>query len=135
MWPEVKPRFQALPGPKPVLGLSRLPASAPWVVVAEGLFDWLLLATWGLPALAALGTQGMDRLASSLMGQPRVFLAFDADQADSDAARQLSGQLGSHRARVATLPAGVGDVAELGAHPGGRSIFLDALQRAAVAAR
>ena len=134
VWPEVRPRFQALPGPKPVLGLSALPASAPWVVVAEGLFDWLLLAAWGLPAVAALGTQGMDKLASSLQGRPRVVIAFDADQAGSDAARQLSGLLGPHRARVLNLPAGVGDVAELGAHPDGRSIFLDALQRAAVAA-
>jgi len=135
VWPEVLPRFQALPGPKPVLGLSRLPAPTPWVVVAEGLFDWLVLSTWGLPAVAALGTQGMDKLASSLQGRPRVFLAFDADQAGSDAARQLGALLGPHRARVVTLPAGVGDVAELGARPDGRSIFLDSLQRAARLAR
>ena len=133
--PGANPRFQALPGPKPVLGLSRLPASAPWVVVAEGLFDWLALSAWDLPAVAALGTQGMDRLASSLQGRPRVFLAFDADQAGSDAARQLGALLGPHRARVVTLPAGVGDVAELGTRPDGRSIFLDSLQRAARLAR
>ena len=134
-WPEVRPRFQALPGPKPVLGISRLAAPSPWVVVAEGLFDWLLLAAWGLPALAALGTQGMNRLASSLQGIPRVLIAFDADQAGTDAAGQLSALLGLHRARILTLPDGVGDVAELGAHPHGRSIFLEALQRAAVATR
>jgi len=135
VWPEVRPRFQALPGPKPVLGLSRLPAPAPWVVVAEGLFDWLVLAAWGLPAIAALGTQGMDSLASALQRQPRVFLAFDADQAGSEAARQLGGPLGPHRARVVRLPDGVGDVADLGGRPDGRSIFLDQLQRAARVAR
>ncbi|MYF80935.1 MAG: hypothetical protein F4177_04035 [Chloroflexi bacterium] len=135
VWPEVLPRFQALPGPKPVLGLSRLAAPTPWVVVAEGLFDWLALSAWGLPAVAALGTQGMDKLASSLQGRQRVFLAFDADQAGSDAARQLGALLGPHRARVVTLPAGVGDVAELGTRPDGRSIFLDSLQRAARLAR
>ena len=54
----VKPRFQSLPGPKPVLGLARLGPTPPWAVVAEGLFDWLTLAGWGLPAVAALGTHG-----------------------------------------------------------------------------
>ena len=135
VWPEVQPRFQALPGPKPVLGLSRLPASAPWVVLTEGLFDWLLLSAWGLPAACALGTQGMDRLASSLQGRPRVLLAFDADQAGTEAARQLGDLLGPHRARTVSLPNGVGDVAELGARPDGRSIFLDLLRRAAGSAR
>ena len=135
VWSEVRPRFQALPGPKPVLGLSRLPASAPWLVVAEGLFDWLLLSAWGLPAVAALGTQGMDRLTSSLQAQPRVFLAFDADEAGREATHQLNALLGPHRARMVTLPDGVGDVAELGARPDGRALFLDSLRRAAHAAR
>jgi len=135
VWPRFRPRFQALPGPKPVLGLARLPADAPWVVVAEGLFDWLVLTAWDLPAVAALGTQGMDKLASALQGQPRVFLSFDADEAGSEAADQLGTLLGPHRARVVTLPAGVDDVAELGARQDGRSVFLDLLQRAAQVAR
>lgn len=135
VWPAMRPRFQALPGSKPVLGLSRLPTPAPWIVLTEGLFDWLVLSAWGLPAVAALGTQGMDKLASSLQGQPRVFLAFDSDQAGRDAAQQLSALLGRHRARAVTLPDGVGDVAELGVRPDGRSTFLDALHQAARAAR
>ncbi|MDE2744726.1 MAG: CHC2 zinc finger domain-containing protein [Chloroflexota bacterium] len=135
VWPVLRPRFQALPGPKPVLGLSQLPTGSPWIVVAEGLFDWLVLAAWGLPAVAGLGTQGMDRLASALQGQPRVFVVFDADLAGSDAARQLAELLGPHRARIATLPDGVGDVADLGHRPDGRSRFLDSLHRAARAAQ
>ncbi len=135
VWPVVRPRFQALPGSKPVLGLARLTSPVPWIVVAEGLFDWLVLAAWGLPAVAALGTQGMDNLASSLQGQTRLFLAFDADQAGREASQQLSDRLGPHRTRVVTLPPGVADVAELGARPDGRSTFLDALHRAARAAR
>ena len=131
VWPQLRPRFQALPGPKPVLGISRLPAQTPWVVVAEGLFDWLVLSAWGLPTVAALGTQGMDRLASSLQGQPRVFLAFDADQAGAQAADHLGALLGPHRARVVTLPAGVDDVGELGTRQDGRSVFLDLLRAAA----
>ncbi len=41
--PERSPRFQALPVPKPVLGLGRLGLAPSWAVVAEGLFDWLAL--------------------------------------------------------------------------------------------
>lgn len=133
--PQSRPRFQALPGTKPVLGLSRLPAASPWIVVTEGLFDWLVLAGWGLPAVAALGTQGMDRLASSLQDRPRVFLAFDSDEAGHAAATELAGPLGSHRTRLATLPPGVSDVAELGQYPEGRAVFLSLLNRAARADR
>ena len=133
--PQARTRFQALPGAKPVLGLSRLPSPAPWIVVAEGLFDWLVLAAWGLPAVAALGTQGMDRLASCLQDQSRVFLAFDADQAGRAAASELAGLLGSHRTRLVTFPRGVSDVGELGRDPHGRTVFLSLLNRAARAAR
>ena len=133
--PRARPRFQALPGTKPVLGLSRLPAASPWIVVAEGLFDWIVLAGWGVPAVAALGTQGMDKLASSLQDRPRVFLAFDADDAGREAASQLTDLLRSHRARLVSLPSGVSDVAELGQYPEGRAVFLDLLRRGASAAR
>ena len=79
--PETSPRFQALPGPKPVLGLGRLGFAPPWAVLAEGVFDWLAIAGWGIPACAALGTQGVEKAAASLRGCPRVFLAFDSDDA------------------------------------------------------
>ena len=135
IWPEVSPRFQALPGPKRVLGLRQLDCQPPWIVVAEGLFDWLLLSAWGLPACAALGAQGMEKLAAALQGRPRVFLAFDADEAGRTAADELAGLLGAHRAAIVNLPQGVADVGELGARPDGRAVFLDQLRRTATAAR
>ena len=128
------PRFQALPGPKPVLGLGRLGPAPPWAVVAEGLFDWLTLAGWGLPACAALGTRGVERIASALRGCPRVFLAFDSDDAGREATERLRTLLGC-RATAVTLPDGVGDVAELAAHPRGRAVFLRLLAQAARPAR
>ena len=128
------PRFQALPGPKPVLGLGRLGPAPPWAVVAEGLFDWLTLAGWGLPACAALGTQGVERIASALRGCPRVFLAFDSDDAGREATERLRTLLG-RRAAAVTLPVGVGDVADLAAHPRGRAVFLRLLAQAARPAR
>ena len=130
----VKPRFQALPGPKPVLGLGRLGPTPSWVIVAEGVFDWLLLTEWGFPSCAALGTQGVERVASSLRGCPRVFLAFDSDDAGREATAGLLNLLG-RRAAAVTLPEGVGDVAELAALPQGRALFLRLLLQAARSAR
>ena len=131
---DVTPRFQALPGPKPVLGLGRLDPAPPLAVVAEGVFDWLALAQWGLPACAALGTQGVERVADALRGCPRVFLAFDNDDAGREATERLLTLLG-RRAAAVTLPQGVGDVAELATHPHGRAAFLRLLALAARSAR
>ena len=132
--PDRTPRFQAPPGPKPVLGLGRLGVAPPWAVVAEGVFDWLALACWGVPAVSALGTQGVEKVAEGLRGCPQVFLAFDADDAGLEATERLAGLLG-RRAAAVTLPQGVGDVAELAALPHGRAVFLRLLARAARSAR
>ena len=128
--PDRSPRFQALPGSKPVLGRGRLGPAPPCTVLTEGLVDWLVLAQWGLPAGAALGTQGLARVVAALRGCPRVFLAFDADAAGRAAAAQLGDLLG-RRAAVVTLPTGVGDVAELAMRPNGRAAFLRRLAQAA----
>ncbi len=132
--PDAAPRFQALPGPKPVLGLGRLGPAPSWAVLGEGLFDWLALTGWGLPACAALGAQGVEKVAASLRGCPRVFLAFDSDDAGREAAERLGGLLGRRAASV-NLPEGIGDVAELAAMPHGRAAFLRLLARAAHTAR
>ena len=134
VYPDRTPRFQALPGPKPVLGLGRLGPAPGWAVVAEGLFDWLALTGWGLPAVAALGTQGVERVASALRGCPRVFLAFDGDDAGLEATERLLTLLG-RRAAAVTLPQGVGDVGELAALPHGQAAFLRLLAQAARFAR
>ena len=132
--PGRSPRFQALPGPKPVLGLGRLGPAPDWAVVAEGLFDWLALTGWGLPAVAALGTQGVERVASALRGCPRVFLAFDGDDVGLEATERLLILLG-RRAAAVPLPPGVGDVGELAALPHGRAAFRRLLSQAARSAR
>ena len=132
--PDAAPRFQSLPGPKPVLGFGRLGPAPPWAALGEGLFDWLALAQWGLPACAALGAQGVEKAAASLRGCPRVFLAFDADDAGREATERLAGLLGRRAASV-TLPKGIGDVAELAALPHGRALFLRLLEQAAHTAR
>ncbi len=128
--PDRTPRFQALPGPKPVLGLGRLCPAPPFAVVAEGVFDWLTLTGWGVPAVDSLGAQGVEKVAEGLRGCPRVFLAFDADDAGREAPERLQALLG-RRAVAVTLPDGVGDVADLAALPHGRALFLRLLAQAA----
>ena len=59
--PDRTPRFQALPGSKPVLGLGRLGPAPPFAVVAEGVFDWLALAQWGVPASLPWAPRGSRR--------------------------------------------------------------------------
>ena len=132
--PQAKPRFQAVPGPKPALGLARLGPAPPWAIVAEGVFDWLTLAAWGYPACAALGTQGLERVAEALRGCPRIFLAFDNDDAGRTATAHLQTLLG-RRAAVVSLPQGIADVGELAALPHGQHLFRRLLERAARAAR
>ena len=132
--PDARPRFQALPGPKPVLGLAALGPAPPCVIVAEGVFDYLTLTAWGYPAVAALGTQGMDKVAAALWGCPRVFLAFDNDDAGNAAAGALKDLL-ERRAAVVNLPHGVADLGELATLPNGRPLFRRLLARAAHSAR
>ena len=128
--PNARRRFQALPGSKPVLGLAALGPAPPWAIVAEGVFDWLALTAWDYPAVAALGTQGMDKVALSLRGCPRVFLAFDNDDAGNTAAQELKGLL-ANRAAVVNLPQGVADLGELATLPNGQRLFRRLLARAA----
>ena len=129
-----KPRFQAVPGPKPVLGLARIGPAPPFAILTEGVFDWLTLAAWGYPVCAALGTQGMDKVAVNLRGCPRVFLAFDNDDAGRDAAENLKNLLG-RRAAVVNLPQDIADVGELATLPHGQLILRRLLTRAAHNAR
>ncbi len=125
-----RPRFQAVPGPKPVLGLGRVPRSAQWVIVTEGVFDCLTLTHWGLPACAALGTQGMERIAQAVLRFANVFVAFDRDDAGEAAAERLTALLG-RRSAVVRLPRDFLDVAEIATAPDGRAAFIARLAEAA----
>ena len=68
--PDRTPRFQALPGSKPVLGLGRLGPAPPFAVVAEGVFDWLALAQWGVPCRRCPGHPGGREGGGGLAGLP-----------------------------------------------------------------
>ena len=118
--PDAAPRFQALPGPKPVLGLGRLGFAPPWAVLAEGVFDWLAIAGWGIPAFSTpWAPRALRRPQPPCVAAP---------------AERLEGLLG-RRAATVSLPEGVGDVGELAAHPHGRTVFPRLLALAARSAR
>lgn len=116
-----QPRYWGLPGPKPILGYERV-QGRPWVVVTEGVFDYLTGVGWGLPICALLGTHVRAERLAFLARARRVDLVLDSDDAGRDAATALAARLGE-RARVVQLPEGVKDLSELGRRPDGRELF------------
>lgn len=100
--------------------------------MAEGLFDYLTLAAWGLPAVGLCGAQPGARLgrelARALARSRRVFLVLDDDAAGGEAGDWLAAAFGG-RAVPVSLPS-VKDVAELGTHAGGRAAFRHAIRAA-----
>ena len=123
--PEVKPRFQCLPGPKPLLGLGRLKAPN-WVILTEGVFDWLLLNEWGYPACATMGAHNADSFSQALSAIPTVFLAMDADEGGKKMTAEMKNKLGS-KAKIVSMPNNVKDVGELAQYPAGHRMFHQAV--------
>ena len=129
------PRFQAVPGPKPVLGLARIGPAPPFAMSDRRRLRLPDTGGLGLPRLCRPGHPGAwTRWRRTLRGCPRVFLAFDNDDAGREATANLQAQLG-RRAAVVNLPQGVADVGELAALPHGQLLFRRLLARAARAAR
>ncbi|MCC6629305.1 MAG: toprim domain-containing protein [Chloroflexi bacterium] len=125
------PRYVALPGPRPLVGLGVVSPDPPWVLVVEGVFDALLLDAWGLPAVALGGVTCPPALVAALARFSRLVLLLDRDPAGERATAALQTALGD-RAVAATLPAGVKDASDLAAWPDGRARLLAALADAGV---
>lgn len=125
------PRYLGLPGRKPLLGWA-VAHEARTVYLTEGPFDWLALRSWGLPALALVGTRARREALEALTRFPRVYLALDSDEAGREATEALRGLLGA-RAVPVSLP-GAKDVADLALRPDGRDAFRHAIAEATRAA-
>lgn len=124
-WPpdDGRVKYLGLPGTKPLLGWEGARGS-PEVYVTEGVFDWLALVEWGLPAVAIVGTHAGRDGREALARFDRAYLALDGDAAGREAAAGLAGELGE-RAAILRLP-GAKDVAELALRPNGRAALLRA---------
>lgn len=124
-------RFLNLCGPRRLLGYHEA-RGYPDAFVTEGLFDYLTLVSWGLPAIALCGVHLNARIRRDVLcalGRfRRVFLVLDEDAGGRAATAELTVALGP-RAVPVPLP-GVKDVAELGGHAAGRAAFRHALRLA-----
>jgi hypothetical protein len=80
-----RPKYLALPGEKPVLGLEHV-VGRQAVYLVEGPVDWLAGIAWGLPTFAICGTHfPADRL-PALNGARAIYGLFDPDRAGQSAA-------------------------------------------------
>jgi DNA primase len=122
------PRYLSLPLMKPLLGYHRA-RSSPIVLVTEGVFDLLTLASWGLPAVALAGTDPGPRALAQLTQLARtrqLYLVPQADPAGQRSAARLVALLGI-ASPVISLPRGVKDLNELVDHPDLHATFLATL--------
>lgn len=121
-----EPRFRALPGPKPVLGLERA-AGRREAFLCEGVFDWLTALSWGLPAFSPCGTHLPAERLGFLSSTSVVYGVLDADDAGRAAAERFGAVLGRKWVPLA-LPDGL-DLNDLARRPGGREEFLATLAK------
>ena len=134
----VKPRFNALPGSKAVLGIGTLPRRIQRLIVAEGIFDWLTLREWGLPSVALAGNGNADRLIQQLnrVQASQVILALDANEKGESLTRKLLGMDAEDaeerpatlaNASAVRLPDGFEDIGDMATVPDGKLRFMAAL--------
>ena len=123
-----EPKYLGLPGAKPLMGWETA-ASGPTAIVVEGVFDWLTLVQWDLPAMALVGTRVRGDVLRFLGARfRRLYLALDADDAGREATEAIVDALGP-RAVPIHLPDGVKDIAELAPRADGQTVFAEALLR------
>ena len=123
---ESGPKYLGLPGRKPLLGWEAVSTRrAVWLV--EGVFDWLTLRSWAVPALALVGTHLSADALRALARFERLYLALDNDEAGRAATEKLRQGLGDRA--VPMTPPDVKDVAELAALPQGRAAFARFVER------
>jgi DNA primase len=120
------PKYLALPGQRPVLGLERA-AGAAEVVLCEGVFDYLTALSWDLAACCVSGTSLPADRFGFLAKAELVHAVFDGDDAGNDAASRFAAELGD-RLRPLRLPDGC-DLNDLGCRPGGEACFFHLLEQ------
>ncbi len=126
--PGLKPKYLALPLPKPLYGVESV-KTRDEVFVVEGVFDWMTLTSWGYPTVALLGTR-LGREGRSYLEQfSTVYLLLDSDDEGRSAGREIEKQLGK-RAKVVNLPSGVKDPNELSRLERGKELLAQSVAKA-----
>ena len=127
-----RPKYLALPGEKPVLGLEHVIGRGA-VYLVEGPLDWLAAVNWDLPAFAICGTHFPVNRLPAIGESLAVYGVFDPDRAGRSAAERFAPLFGS-RWRPIRLPNGL-DLAELATlGESGRETFRVLVGRARAAA-
>ena len=115
-----RPKYLALPGERPVLGMERALGHRN-VFLCEGVFDYLTAVGWDLPACSPCGTSLPAERLGFLARAEVVYGVFDADPAGPAAAERFASRLGA-RWQPLALPDGC-DLNDLGRRPDGRVAF------------
>lgn len=111
------PKYMAISGPPPdAFGAGRLDPKSEFVIMCEGIIDYLLVKSWGYPAVAAMGTDGIGKAIEAVSHIPLIIPAFDNDEAGRRATFEVSESL-PHRVAPFPIPASMNDVADFGSNP------------------
>lgn len=113
-------RFTLTPGPKRIVGRDTLRGSR-WVLIVEGLFDYLAARSWQMPVLGLLGNAAVATL-GPLLPPPltHLILALDADPTGLERTRLLMDHYQDRYClQRLVLPSGVKDVNDLTLLPDG----------------
>jgi DNA primase len=122
-----RPKYLALGGERPVLGLERA-AGQRQVFLCEGVFDYMTAVSWKLPAFSPCGTHLPAERLGFLARAEVIYGVLDGDAAGSQAAARFHHQIGS-RWQLLHLPEGC-DLKDLAQSPDGRSQFFGLLAAA-----
>ena len=118
------PRFQALPGIRPFYGAAALDRGLSDLVVVEGVFDYLLLRSWGYSAFGLGGGVLVERAAAAIeaLAPSSVAVALDTDVEGRKLSEALSLRLGESASEI-SLPSEVNDISDLAGYANGRRVF------------
>jgi DNA primase len=115
-----RPKYLALGGERPVLGLERAIGRRE-VFLVEGVFDYLAAVSWKLPAFSPCGTHLPPERLGFLARTEVIYGVLDGDVAGQDAAERFGRTLGSRFCPL-RLPEGC-DLNDLACRPRGRQEF------------
>jgi len=119
-----RPKYLALSGERPVLGLERAIGRRA-VFLVEGVFDYLTAVSWKLPTLSPCGTYLPAERLGFLARAEVIYGVLDGDEA-GQAAAQRFGRILSPRFCPLRLPDGC-DLNDLACQPRGRQQFFELL--------